>query len=45
MTYRYKKRRVNNIGNSSNSIIFIKEEIITKEINPQGIARRYICAK
>ena len=33
MAQRYKKRRVNNIGNSNNSIIFIEEELITKNLN------------
>ena len=45
MAQRYKKRRVNNIGNSNNSIIFIEEELITKDLNYQGIASRYIPAK
>ena len=35
------------MGNSNNSITFIEdeEELITKESNPRGIARRYIYAK
>ena len=31
--------------NSNKSITFIEEELITKEWNPRGIARRYIYAK
>ena len=45
MAQSYEKRGVNNIGNSSNSIIFIKEDLISKESNPRCIARRYIYAK
>ena len=45
MTQRYEKRGVNDMGNSNNSIIFIDEELITKEPNPRGIVRRYIYAK
>ena len=44
MAQRYEKRVVNNIGNSNNSIIFSEEELITKEFNPRGLARRYIYA-
>ena len=33
MTQRYKKREVNNISNSNNSITFIEEELITKDLN------------
>ena len=44
MAKRYEKRGVNNMGSSNNSIILI-EELITKELNPQSIARRYIYAK
>ena len=29
---RYEKREVNNIGNSNNSITFIEEELITKDL-------------
>ena len=32
MAQRYKKRRVNDMGNSNNSITFI-EELITKDLN------------
>ena len=32
MAQRYKKRGVNNISNSNNSIIFIEEELITKDL-------------
>ena len=39
------KRRVYNIGNSENSIIFIEAELTTKESNSRDIARRYIYAK
>ena len=45
MAQRYEKRGVNNIDNSNNSITFIEEELITKELNSRGIARRYIYAK
>ena len=45
MAQRYKKRGVNNISNSNNSITLIEEELITKELNPRGIAGRYIYAK
>ena len=30
---RYEKRKVNNMSNSNNSIIFMKEELITKNLN------------
>ena len=33
MAQKYEKYRVNNISNSNNSIIFIEEELITKELN------------
>ena len=39
MAQRYEKLGVNNIFNSSNSTIFIKEELITKELNPGGITK------
>ena len=45
MAQRYEKRGVNNIANSNNSIIFIEEELITKELNSRSIARRNIYAK
>ena len=45
MTQRYEKRVVNNISNCNFSITFIEEELITKELNPRGIARRHIYAK
>ena len=45
MVQSYEKRGVNSIDNSNNSITFIEEELITKESNPLGIARRYIYAK
>ena len=32
MAQRYKKSEVNDIGNSNNSIIFIEEELITKDL-------------
>ena len=32
ITQRYKKRRVNNIDNSNNSITLIEEELITKDL-------------
>ena len=32
MAQRYKKYKVNNIVNSNNSIIFIEEELITKDL-------------
>ena len=45
MAQRYKKRGVNNMGNSNNSIILIEEELITKNLKKRGIASRYILAK
>ena len=45
MSQSYKKRRVNNIDNSNKSIIFIEEELITKESNTWNATRRYIYAK
>ena len=45
MAQRYEKRGVNNIDNNNNSITFIEEELITKELNPRVIVRRYIYAK
>ena len=45
MAQRYEKRGVNNMRNINNPITFIEEELITKELNPRGIARRYIYAK
>ena len=33
MAQRYEKRRVNDIDNSNNSITFIEEELITKDLN------------
>ena len=32
MAQRYEKRGVNNMSNSNNSIIFIEEELITKDL-------------
>ena len=32
MAQRYEKRGVNSISNSNNSIIFIEEELITKDL-------------
>ena len=32
MAQRYKKREVNSISNSNNSITFIEEELITKDL-------------
>ena len=45
MAKRYKKCRDDNTSSSNNSITFIEEELITKESNSQGIARRNIYAK
>ena len=45
MTQRYKKRGVNNINNSNNSITLIDEELITKNLNQRDMASRYIPAK
>ena len=45
MAQRYKKCRVNNMGNSNNSITFIEEELITKDLNQRGMASRHIPAK
>ena len=45
MAQRYEKRGVKDMGNSNNPILFIEEELITKESNPPGIVRRYINAK
>ena len=45
MAQRYEQREINNMDNSNNSIIFIEEETITKELNPREISRRYIYAK
>ena len=45
MAQRYKKRGVNDIGNSNNSITLIEEELITEDLNQRGMASRYIPAK
>ena len=37
---RCKKRRVNNLSNSNNFIIFV-DEIFTKDLKYQGVAIRY----